>query len=218
VLLFHTNDTWTKHRILWSGLYFASGLSLFGDSYSHNIVGAHYSALSGYASWGGLVTLTRLDTTSGKLAIAGSSDGIPYTITGPTTTRLGGKMANYLDEFSTAMGASYIETSPASGTIFTFAGDIHWNAGFPPTSESWFTVSGIGEPQNDIIGLDYPDNPRVLVSSPNLANGSGIQGVGVMVINVASGATQEYRYGTLFSPEVVSGIQITDLEAQRILG
>lgn len=216
--LFHTNDTWTKHRILWSGLYFASGLSLFGDSYSHNLVGAHYSALSGYASWGGLVTLTRLDTTSGKLAIAGSPNGIPYTIAGPTTTRLGGKIANYLDEFSTAMGVSYIETAPASGTIFAFAGDIHWNAGYPPASGNWFTVSGIGEPQNDIIGLDYPDNPRVLVSSPNPANGSGIPGVGVMVINVASGAAQEYRYGTLFSPEVVSGLRITDLEAQRILG
>jgi len=41
--IFHTNDTWGKHRILWSGMYLASGFSLFGDSYSHSLVGAHFS-------------------------------------------------------------------------------------------------------------------------------------------------------------------------------
>lgn len=218
-VLFHTNDTWDKHRIIWSGTYVASGVSLFNDSFSANIVGAHFAGILGYASYGGLVTLTRLDTTSGKLGVASARKySIPYTIIGPATTRLGGKIANYLTEFSTALGVSYIETAPASGTIFSFEGNIHWNAGYPPSSGTWFTVSGIGEPQNDIVGLDYPDNARVLVSSPDFANGSGITGVGVMVINVASGATQEYRYETLFSPDVAKNLRITDLEAQRILG
>jgi hypothetical protein len=220
VVLFHTNDVWTKHRIIWSGHFIASGISLFNDSFSANIAGQHSSPLPTYADFGQSVTVTRLDTTAGNLAIAGSSpSGIPYSLIGPTTTRPGGKLANYLDEFSTALGSVYIETSTkASGTINDYAGDIFWYPGYPPSGTPWVQASGIGYAQNDVIGLDYPDNARILISSPELANASGTANPGVEVINIASGAGQDLRYGTLYHPDIPTNIQITDIEAQRILG
>jgi len=169
--VFHTNDTWTRHRILWSGHYIASGASLFGDAFSQYIVGQHSATLSGYPAFGSSVTLTRLITNEGKLGIAGSTpSGIPYTIVGPTTDRYGGKLAHYLDEYSTSLGSLYIETSPASGNYGYFNdGMFHWHPKYPP-SGNWLTVSGIGYAQNDVIGLDYPDNPRVLVSTSECKN------------------------------------------------
>jgi len=222
--LFHTNDLWDKHRIVWSGLYAGSGVNLFNDAFASNIVGAHASALAGYGDFGNVVSVTRLDMTTGNLAVAGSTpSGIPYTVLGPPApveTREGAQMANYLTEFSTALGSVYIETSSRSSGIGgdVFAGDIWWHPTYPP-SGGWFSVSGIGFAQNDVIGLDYPDNPRILVSTPEESNLlSGVGSPGIMVINVASGAGQEIRYQSLFSSNVAKNINITDLEAQRILG
>lgn len=219
-VLFHTNDLWEKHRIVWSGFYVVSGITLFNDSFSANIVGQHNATLSGYPAFGQAVTVTRLDTVAGNLAVAGSTpSGIPYTIVGPDSERDRGALANYLTEFSTALGSVYTEVSDvSSGTFDAFAGKIWWHPTYPP-SGGWFSVSGIGYAQNDVIGLDYPDNARILVSSPELANlSSGLGSPGVMVINVASGATQELRYETLYHPDIAKNIKITDLEAQRILG
>ena len=222
--LFHTNNLWTEHRIIWSGHFAGEGVSLFNDAFSSNIVGAHASSLKGYGLFGDKVTITRLDTTTRNLAIAGSSSsGIPYTIVGPTeviSIREGAAMANYLTEFSTALGSVYIETSDtSSGGPSEFAGLIWWHASYPPSGISWFSVSGIGVAQNDVIGLDYPDNPRVLISSPEEANlVSGIGSPGIMVINVASGATNEIRVNTIFTADVTKNLKVTDLEAQRILG
>jgi len=221
-VIFHTNDLWEKHRIIWSGYYVGNGVTLFGDSTSMNLAGEHLANISGYIT-SNLATITRFDTRTGNLGIAGSTpSGIPYTIVGPDDVaipRTGGALANYLTEFSTALGSIYIETSQASsGVIGAFAGQIWWHPLYPP-SGGWFAVSGIGYAQNDVIGLDYPDNPRVLVSSPELTNlSSGVGSPGVMVINVASGAMQEYRYVTLYHPDIAKNINITDLEAQRILG
>lgn len=217
-ILFHTNDSWYKHRIIWSGIYSVDGVTLFGDSFSHNIVGQHASTLSGYADFGTTVTLTRLETT-GNLAVAGyEPSGIPYTIVGPETNVDGGAMANYLDEFSTAMGSVYIETSPASG-IYSISGggNLYWHPLYPPSGNWAYTTSGIDYNLNDVIGLDYPDNPRVLISSPELANTSG-RPTGIWVVNVASGADQTLIYETVYSPDIAKNIYITDLEAQRILG
>lgn len=222
-VLFHTNDLWEKHRILWSGHYIGSGTSLFNDAFSSNIVGAHSSPLDGYGAFGNVSSITRLDTTTGNLAVAGSSpSGIPYTIIGPdiASSREGGKLANYLTEFSNALGSVYIEASNSSSGVGygIFAGNIWWHPTYPP-SGGWFSVSGIGYAQNDVIGLDYPDNPRILISTPEESNLlSGIGSPGIMVINVASGAEQELRYQSLFSANVAKNINITDLEAQRILG
>ena len=222
VALFHTNNTWTKHRILWSGYYIADeGVSLFGDAFSQSIAGQHNSALPGYPSYGNSVTVTRLDMIAGKLAVAGrASDGVPYTLVGPTTEIDGGKLTNYLDEFCTALGSLYIETSPPSGSPDYFTiGKFHWHPSYPPSGTGWFTVSGFGNAMNDVIGLDYPDNARVLVSTSDLANlSSGTGSPGIMVINVASGAAQELRYQTYFPSNVAKDLGITDLEAQRILG
>jgi len=174
------------------------------------------STISGYA--GNTVTITRLDTTTGNLARAGRSpSGIPYTIVGPQTEVFDGAMCNYLDEFSTAMGSLYIETSPGSG-IFQISGGgkFHWHPLYPP-SGNWSSTSGVGYNMQDVIGLDYPDNARVLVSSPEYANASGTH-KGIWVVNVASGAQQTLIYQTTYSPDIPSGIHITDLEAQRILG
>ena len=217
-ILFHTNDSWYKHRIIWSGIYSASGVTLFGDSFSHNIVGQHASTISGYPN-GVTVSLTRLET-SGNLAVAGSQpSGIPYTIVGPETTVDGGAMANYLDEFSTAMGSVYIETSPPSGWhSISGGGNLHWHPLYPPSGGGWyFATSGIGHNLDDVVGLDYPDNPRVLISSPELANASG-RPAGIWVVNVASGGDQTFIYETVYSPDIAENIYITDLEAQRILG
>jgi hypothetical protein len=226
-VLFHTKDLWTRHRILWSGHYAGSGVHLFNDAFSANIAGRHASALSGYGSFGESVSVTRLDTTAGNLAIAGSSpSGIPYTIAGPPApvdVREGAQMANYLTEFGTALGSVYIETSNQSvvsgGGFGVFAGDIWWHPTYPPASGNWFSVSGIGYAQNDVIGLDYPDNPRILISTPEESNlASGVGSPGIMVINVASGAGQEIRYQSLFSETVAKNMNVTDLEAHRILG
>jgi hypothetical protein len=223
-VLFHTNDLWNKHRILWSGHYVGDEVHLFNDAFAANIVGAHDSLMAGYGLFGEPVSVTRLDTTTGNLAVAGSSpSGIPYAVLGPPApveTREGAQMANYLTEFSTALGSVYIEASEqSSGTGFgIFAGDIWWHPTYPP-SGGWFSVSGIGYAQNDVIGLDYPDNPRILISTPEESNLlSGVGSPGIMVINVASGAGQELRYQSLFSSDVAKNINITDLEAQRILG
>ena len=47
---------------------------------------------------------------------------------------------------------------------------------------------------------------------------SGIGSPGIMVINVASGATNEIRVNTIFTADVTKNLKVTDLEAQRILG
>lgn len=223
-LIFHTKDLWTRHRILWSGHYVGSEVNLFNDTFAVNIAGAHSSTLPGYGTFGDVVSITRLDTTTGDLAVAGSTpSGIPYTVLGPPApveTREGAQMANYLTEFSTALGSVYIEASSQSSGVGLgiFAGDIWWHPTYPP-SGGWFSVSGIGYAQNDVIGLDYPDNPRILISTPEESNLlSGVGSPGIMVINVASGAGQELRYQSLFSDSVAKNINITDLEAQRILG
>lgn len=211
-VLFHSNDSFYKHRILWSGYGVMSDVSLFADSVYSYIAGGHIPY-----SGAGTQYLTRITLVS----------GYPSVWVGPTTPMVsvfGGKFTHYLDENGVSLGGAYIEIV-ASG-VTTISGKLLYNASFPETSLGWFTSSGgpggsagLGYPMNDIIGLDYPDNPRILISTRTLANYSGANnGPGVMVINLPSGASTDYRYWTTFTAGVPSGIMILDIETHRALG
>lgn len=212
VAVFHTNDTWSLHRILWSGHYALRDKTyLFGDGYSCYITGSHSSTLSGYGGWGAVKKLTRL-TYSGSMAIAGFSGGggMSYNIGGPDTTAQGGKIAHYLNEWGEALGSAYAEIDLASGVS-----QIHYHESYPETEEGWdLDASGIGRGINDIIGLDYPDEPRVIVSTWETTPPS--EGIVVINTHVVSGYAEGEKVNSDLSL-LPSGISITDLEAHQVL-
>ncbi len=212
VAVFHTNDTWDTHRILWSGHYALRDKTyLFGDGYSVYITGKHSSSLSGYGSWGSTKLLTRL-TYSGTLSIAGFSGGggMEYHPDGPTSIAGGGKIAHYLNEWGEALGTAYSEIKLTSGIS-----QIHYYEGYPEMEGGWdLDTSGIGRGINDIIGLDYPDEPRVIVSTWEMTPPSA--GIIVVNIHVVSGYAQGYKVDSDISL-LPSGISITDLEAHQVL-
>jgi len=211
--IFHTNDLWDKHRILWSGYFVSPNIALFADPYSHYVTGLHASTLSGYG--GGSYNLTRLVMASGLLATADypSGGGIPYEVDGPTTSVLGGRIAHYLTEWGEALGTAYIEI-PVITVSGVDKGEIHYYEGYPERSIGWDLTSGIDFWMNDIIGLDYPESPRVVVSSSESTEIS--PGIVVIDVDVASGMA----YG-IQTPSMLigfpSGITITDLEAHQVL-
>lgn len=211
-VLFHTSDTWYKHRIVWSGYGVIDGVSLFADSVYSYIAGGHipYSGAS-------TAYLSRITLIS----------GYPASSVGPNPVFInhyGGKFAHYLDENGSALGGSYIEIV-ASGVVTT-SGKLFYHPGYPEATAGWSASAGgpggdstVGYFMNDVIGLDYPDNPRILISTRTLANYSGASnGPGVVVINLPSGATTDYRYWTSFTTGVPSGIMILDIETHRAVG
>lgn len=211
-IVLHTSETWNKHRIIWSGYGVFNGVSLFADSVFTYIAGGHITY-----SGAGLSYLSRITMVS----------GYPYTVTGPShpmATQGGGKYAHYLDENGVSLGGAYIEV--VTSGVTTTSGNLLYNASYPESPAGWFLSSGgpggnagVGYAMNDIIGLDYPDNPRILVSTRTLANYSGIgNGPGVVVINLPSGASTDYRYWTTFTAGVPSGIMILDIETHRAVG
>jgi hypothetical protein len=211
-VLFHSNDSFYKHRILWSGYGVMNGVSLFADSLYSYIAGGHVPY-----SGAGTQYLSRITLVS----------GYPCVWVGPTTPMVsvfGGKFAHYLDENGVSLGGAYIEIV-ASGAVTT-SGKLLYNASYPESSAGWMSSSGgpggdstIGYFMNDIIGLDYPDNPRILISTRTLANYGGVgNGPGVMVINLPSGAQTDYRYWTSFTAGVPSGIMILDIETHKAVG
>jgi len=212
-VLFHTNDLWAKHRILWSGYYVTPNISLFADPYSHYITGLHASTLSGY---GGVSTnLTRLVLASGLLATADyiTGSGVPYEVDGPTTFVVGGKIAHYLNEWGEALGTAYIEI-PYLAIDSTPKGQIHYYEGYPERAIGWDVASGIGYWMNDIVGLDYPESPRIVISTNETAPPS--HGIVVIDVDVVSGMAYGIQTPSILV-DLPSGIAVTDLEAHQVL-
>jgi hypothetical protein len=209
-VLFHTNNQWDTHRILHSGVIYGSNLTLFADAYSHYITGEHTAGLSLYA--GELYHTCRLIMGSGVYAIAEFSGGggIPYSVNGPTTTVQDGKIAHYLNEWNEETGTAYVEMKTVSGMN---KGQIHYYEGYPMYGIGWDTTSGTGFFMNDVIGVDYPSSPRILISTAEIFPPS--DGITVIEINVVSGMAQGFRTPSYLS--LPSGISITDIEAQRYL-
>jgi len=213
VAIFHTNDTWDKHRLLWSGYYALKDKTyLFGDSYSVYIAGRHASLISGYGTFGGMKQLTRL-TYSDTLAIAGHpSGGMDCYPDGPVVATFGGgKITHYLNEWGEALGTAYTEILLTSGT----ASEIHYHEGYPEVEDGWdLDVSGVDFGINDVIGLDYPDEPRIIVSTLEMTPPSA--GIVVIDVHVVSGYAQGQKTDSDISL-LPSGILITDLEAHEVL-
>jgi len=210
-VLFHTNDLWEYHRILYSGRVYGAELTLFADAYSHYITGAHTSALSLYDNQ--IYNITRLVMGSGIYARAEFSggNGIPYSVDGPTTSVLNAKIGHYLNDWNEAVGTAYIEMT----TSGVGKGLIHYYEGYPVTPIGWDTTSGIGYYMNDIIGIDFPESPRIIVSTaetyPDVSTG-----ITVIEVNVVSGMAEGIQTPSNLT-SLPSGISITDLEAQRYL-
>lgn len=211
-VLFHTNNQWDSHRILHSGIAYGTSLSLFADAYSHYIVGQHTAGLSQYG--GEAYQVCRLVMGSGIYAIAEYSGGggIPYSVDGPTTYIADGKIAHYLNEWGEELGTAYIEIKTYSGGG---KGNIHYYEGYPIYSIGWDTTSGIGYFMNDIIGVDYPAAPRILVSSSE-EYPTQSTGITVIEVNVASGIAYGVQTPSILT-QLPSGIIFTDLESQRYL-
>lgn len=209
-ILFHTNNQWDTHRILYSGAVFGADLTLFADAYSHYITGEHTSTLSLYDSE--LYTVGRFIMGSGIYARAEFSggNGIPYSVDGPTTNVQNGKIAHYLNEWNEEIGTSYIEMRTTSGIT---KGSIHYYEGYPVTPFGWDTTSGIGYFMNDVIGVDYPASPRILVSTQETFPPS--VGISVIEVNVVSGMAEGVQVPSYLN--LPSGISVTDIEAQRYL-
>ncbi len=209
-VLFHTNNQWDTHRILYSGRVYGTDLTLFADAYSHYITGEHTSALSLYENE--LYQITRLVMGSGVYARAEFSggNGIPYSVNGPTTVVQNAKVAHYLNEWNEAVGTAYIEMKTVSGVG---KGQIHYYEGYPVTSLGWDTTSGIGYFMNDVIGIDFPESPRILVSTQEIFPPS--VGISVIEVNVVSGMAEGVQVPSYL--DLPSGISITDIEAQRYL-
>lgn len=209
-VLFHTNNQWDTHRILYSGMAYGADLTLFADAYSHYITGEHTSALSLYNNE--LYTVARFVMGSGVHAIAEFSggNGIPYSVDGPVSNIQSGKIAHYLNEWNEELGTAYIEMRTTSGIN---KGLIHYYEGYPVTSLGWDTTFGIGYFMNDVIGVDFPESPRILVSTPEIFPPS--VGISVIEINVVSGMAEGVQVPSYLN--LPSGISITDIEAQRYL-
>lgn len=211
-VLFYSSNRGSTFTAIWSGWDARPGATLHADSVYAYIAGSHLPVDSmGYKS------LTRVEPVSGYPTTELSPAA-------PLVTILGGKYAHYLDESGASLGGAYIEVT-ASG-IVTTSGNLLYNPSYPESADGWFASSGgpggsaqIGYPMNDLIGLDYPDNPRILISTRTITNYSGSAGgPGVMVVNLPSGAETDYRYWTTYNINVPSGIWILDIETHKVLG
>jgi len=147
-------------------------------------------------------------------AMAGYSGGggAIYYPDGPTAFSMG-KVANYLNEWGEALGMAYMEQKTASGG--GNKGLIHFYEGYPITEIGWDTTSGTGYYMNDIIGVDYPDSPRLLISSPEVYPQNS-PGVTVVEVAVMSGLAYAIQSPSVFL-NLPSGISVTDIESQRYL-
>ncbi len=211
-VLFHTNNQWDTHRILHSGIVYGADLTLFADAYSHYIVGEHTSSLSKYG--GQAYKTCRLIMGSGVYAIAEYSggNGISYSVNGPVTYVQNAKIAHYLNEWGEELGTAYIEMKTMSGGG---KGNIHYYEGYPMYPVGWDSASGIGYFMNDVIGVDYPESPRILVSSSEQYPDQST-GIVVIEVHVVSGMAQGSQVPSYLAL-LPSGITFTDLEAQRYL-
>jgi hypothetical protein len=208
--LFHTNNQWDTHRILHSGIGYGANFTLFADAYSHYIVGTHTSGLTLYEDQS--YQVCRLILASGILAVAEFSGGggVPYEVNGPSSPVSDAKIGHYLNNWNEEVGTAYIEMKTTSGLG---KGNIYYYEGYPVFSLGWDATSGIGYFMNDVIGIDFPSSPRILVSTSEPYPES--TGITVIEVHIVSGMANGIQVPSILN--LPSGIVITDLEAQRYL-
>ena len=184
-IVLRTEDTWNTQTIPWSGGIPSSGVKLFTDPYLLYITGRHRTMT------GGILTVTRI------AGISGGNGGISC---GPKTFVACGKMSHYLSEFGEAIGSIYIECRQDT------AGEVYSCYSYPEEASAWTTLTPCGRTV-DILGIDFPDSPRVLIATSETISG-------VIIMNTGSGLGA-YTASSLI--DMPSGLIVTDLETYRIL-
>lgn len=182
-IVIRTENTWITQTIPWTGGIPSSGVTLFADPFLLYIAGRHRNLNMG------ILTVTRIEDSG--------SGGISC---GPDTFVACGKMSHYLSEFGEAIGSIYIECRQDE------AGEVYSCNSYPEVEGGWTTLTPCGRTV-DILGLDYPDSPRVLIGTSETTSG-------VIIMNTGSGLGS---YTNSLLTDMPSGMIVTDLETYRIL-
>lgn len=205
-LIVGTNDSWiSPETVEWVGCSLASGVSAFSDSNYVYIVGRHFTLSRKLASLSRIYLGYEVDMGD---AVAGEDNPLlTNEDIGPETVLPEACFAHFLAEMGISLGSYFHERVVAE--VYKDP-EGYYNFGYPEDADGWLATEGIGMFASDALGLDHPDDPRVLVSTDEEDNSK------IYIVHMGMGGEESITEGDISLLPV--GAQFKDLESNRIIG